>query len=90
LTAEIARFKNAELFWCQEEPENMGAWSFLEPRINGLISEAGRNMHIRYIGRRVAASPAAGYLKIHEREQKQVIEDALGGGEKTALKKAAG
>jgi 2-oxoglutarate dehydrogenase complex dehydrogenase (E1) component-like enzyme len=48
-------------------------------------------MRIRYVGRAEAASPAAGYLKIHQREQQQLLEDALGGGEpKAALKKAAG
>jgi 2-oxoglutarate dehydrogenase E1 component len=90
LAAEIARYKNAEIVWCQEEPENMGAWTFLRPRFRALLEEMGRKEPVRYTGRAAAASPAAGYLKIHLREQTQVIEDALGGGEKTALKKAAG
>jgi len=90
IAAEMARYKNAEIVWCQEEPENMGAWRFVGPRMGALLEEMGRkDARIRYAGRAEAASPAAGYLKIHQREQAQVIDDALGSGEKAALKKAA-
>jgi 2-oxoglutarate dehydrogenase E1 component len=78
LAAEIKRYKNAEIVWCQEEPENMGAWRFLAPKLGTLLDDAGRsNMRIRYAGRTEAASPAAGYLKMHVKEQQQLIEDAL-------------
>jgi 2-oxoglutarate dehydrogenase E1 component len=91
LAAEFTHYKNAEIVWCQEEPENMGAWRFLGPRMGALLEEMGRkDVRIGYVGRVEAASPAAGYLKIHQREQKQLLEDALGASEKTALKKAAG
>lgn len=91
LAAELARYKNAEIFWCQEEPENMGAWRFLSPRLGALMEESGRSdMRIRYLGRPEAASPAAGYLKIHEREQRQVIESAFSPISAAALKKAVG
>ena len=91
IAAELARYKGAEIVWCQEEPKNMGAWSFLAPRLGELLDEIGlKNTRIRYAGRVEAASPAAGYLKMHLREQQQVWEDALGPLSGSALKKAAG
>ncbi|MDE3060156.1 MAG: 2-oxoglutarate dehydrogenase E1 component, partial [Pseudomonadota bacterium] len=78
LTAELKRYKNAEVVWCQEEPENMGAWRFLGPKIGDILDTLGRaNLRIGYAGRPEAASPAAGYLKIHEREQKALVDTAL-------------
>ena len=78
IKAELARYKNAEVVWCQEEPENMGAWRFIGSRIGDLLDELGRsNLRVRYVGRVEAASPAAGYLKIHDKEQKAVVEQAL-------------
>jgi 2-oxoglutarate dehydrogenase E1 component len=77
LTAELKRYKNAEFIWCQEEPKNMGAWSFVSPRIDDVLETIGRNIRVRYTGRPEAASPAAGYLKIHEKEQKALVEQAL-------------
>ncbi len=77
LTNELKRYKNAEIIWCQEEPKNMGAWTFVSPRIDDMLENMGRNIRVRYIGRPEAASPAAGYLKIHEKEQKALVEQAL-------------
>lgn len=91
IAAEIARYKNAEVVWCQEEPENMGAWRFIGPRIGNLLEEAGRgDVRVRYAGRPEAASPAAGYAKIHEKEQKQLVEEALTIGASALIKKVAG
>ncbi len=60
-------------FWVQEEPENMGGWNF----IGGSLREAtGRE--IRYLGRRPAASPAAGYHSLHKSEQATIVAAALG------------
>jgi 2-oxoglutarate dehydrogenase E1 component len=88
LTAELKRYKNAEVVWCQEEPQNMGAWTFVNHRISDVLDELGRsNVRVGYIGRPEAASPAAGYLKIHEREQKILVDDALKPA-KTTLKAA--
>src|SRR6202011_2517558 len=56
--------KNAELVWCQEEPENMGAWTFMEPRLRKLF---GRE--IAYAGRDASASPAVGSAPRPQREQ---------------------
>jgi 2-oxoglutarate dehydrogenase E1 component len=78
IKAELTRYKNAEVVWCQEEPQNMGAWTFMGPRIGDVLDELGRNnLRIGYAGRVEAASPAAGYLKIHEREQKALVDQAL-------------
>ena len=64
--------KTAKLIWCQEESQNMGAWSYMEPRVWGLF---GRQ--IRYVGRNASASPAVGSLNIHKREQAQLIAEAF-------------
>ena len=64
--------KTAKLVWCQEESQNMGAWSFMEPRLWALF---GRK--ILYAGRNASASPAVGSLAIHKREQAQLIADAF-------------
>jgi 2-oxoglutarate dehydrogenase E1 component len=64
--------KTAKLIWCQEESQNMGAWSFMEPRLWALF---GRK--IIYAGRNGSASPAVGSLAIHKREQGQLIADAF-------------
>ncbi|MFL6521699.1 MAG: 2-oxoglutarate dehydrogenase E1 component [Chthoniobacterales bacterium] len=64
--------KTAKLIWCQEESQNMGAWSFMEPRLWALF---GRK--IIYAGRNASASPAVGSLAIHKREQAQLIADAF-------------
>jgi len=64
--------KTAKLVWCQEESQNMGAWSFIEPRLRKLF---GRD--IAYAGRNASASPAVGALAIHKREQACVIAEAF-------------
>jgi 2-oxoglutarate dehydrogenase E1 component len=88
IKAELARYKNAEVLWCQEEPQNMGAWYFIVSKIEDVLESLGRSDRVRYAGRVEAASPAAGYLKIHEREQKALVEQALSV-TANALKKAA-
>ncbi len=78
IKAELKRYKNAEVMWVQEEPENMGAWRFIGPRIGNVLDELGRgDLRIKYAGRPEAASPATGYLRIHQREQKELIEAAF-------------
>lgn len=76
LAAAIAAHPNAhEVVWVQEEPENMGAQSFLMPKLRRL----SRNRSILSVKRSAAASPATGSAKAHEMEQKTLIELALGG-----------
>ena len=78
LEAELARYPQAEVIWCQEEPANMGAWNFVSSRIQAILDKQGRSdERVGYAGRREAASPAAGYLKIHTKEQVALVADAL-------------
>ena len=63
-----------EVVWCQEEPKNMGAWTFVMPRIQKVL---GKGQSLTYAGRQAAASPAAGQKKVHEEEQKRLISEAL-------------
>ena len=58
--------------WCQEEPLNMGAWSYISPRL-----EATLGTKIRYAGRGTASSPATGSKTVHYREQKEVLVKAF-------------
>jgi 2-oxoglutarate dehydrogenase E1 component len=69
LAAELAPFKNPDLVWVQEEPENMGAWSFILRQL--------RHTNIQVVARKVSASPAVGYLKVHNQEQIQLIQAAF-------------
>jgi len=70
----IANFSKAEEWiWVQEEPENMGAWSFVRPRLSSLV-----HTHISYIGREAAPSPATGFRSIYKGEQAAIINEAVG------------
>jgi 2-oxoglutarate dehydrogenase E1 component len=64
--------KSAKLVWCQEEPQNMGAWSFIEPRLRTLFCS-----EIAHAGRDASASPAVGALARHKREQAALVADAF-------------
>ena len=64
--------KGAKLVWCQEEPQNMGAWTFIEPRLRTLFCA-----EIAYAGREASASPAVGSLVRHKREQARLVADAF-------------
>ena len=78
LVQELRRFTNADLVWCQEEPRNMGAWWFVMERLDAVLDEIGRcDIRPKYAGRKEAASPATGLLKIHIREQQSLVDDAL-------------
>jgi multifunctional 2-oxoglutarate metabolism enzyme len=65
-----------EIYWTQEEPQNMGGWTFVEPRLRSMI---GSNLSSRYVGRTPSASPATGSYVIHELEQKQIVDTTLKG-----------
>jgi 2-oxoglutarate dehydrogenase E1 component len=75
---ELERFKNAEMVWCQEEPKNQGAWSFMEPNIEWVLTRI-KAKHTRpvYAGRAAAASPATGLASKHKAEQAALVDDAL-------------
>ena len=78
LSKELARYRNAEIVWCQEEPKNMGAWNFVDRRIEEVL--AGLDIAAKrpcFAGRADAASPATGLFKRHVEEQAQLVADAL-------------
>lgn len=76
--AELKRYTNAEIVWCQEEPKNAGAWTFIAPRFADLLEQINHaSSKLRYVGRPEAASPAAGYMKLHQREQSELVAAAL-------------
>ncbi|MEM1345440.1 MAG: 2-oxoglutarate dehydrogenase E1 component, partial [Pseudomonadota bacterium] len=78
MTRELSRFKNADVVWCQEEPKNQGAWSFVEPNLEWVLgrigAKAGRAV---YAGRAASASPATGLASRHKVEQDALIAQAL-------------
>ncbi|RFC62841.1 2-oxoglutarate dehydrogenase E1 component [Fulvimarina endophytica] len=79
LIKELSRFKNAEMVWCQEEPKNMGAWSFVDPYLEWVLEHIGaQKSRVRYAGRAAAASPAAGTTSIHMKQLEAFLEEALG------------
>lgn len=76
LVNELSRFAKAtDIRWVQEEPENMGGWSFMEPRLLKLL---GPKQSLRYIGRPASASPATGSHTIHQMEQQRLVKNAFG------------
>jgi 2-oxoglutarate dehydrogenase E1 component len=77
LASELARFPKADVVWCQEEPMNQGAWTFIAPRIERVMEKAGRNARLRYTGRPEYASTAAGLMSQHIAELKAFTNEAL-------------
>ncbi|MEE2705311.1 MAG: 2-oxoglutarate dehydrogenase E1 component [Pseudomonadota bacterium] len=78
LKKELVKYKNAEVVWCQEEPANMGAWTFLDRRLEYALEEIDvKSKRPFYAGRPSAASPATGLMKIHLKEQNELIMHAL-------------
>lgn len=79
LINELSRFTNAEMVWCQEEPKNMGAWSFIEPYLEWVLAHIdAKHKRVRYTGRPAAASPATGLMSKHIAQLNAFLEDALG------------
>ena len=78
LAEELRKYPNADVVWCQEEPANMGAWFFVDRRIEKLLQETGHTGHRpKYAGRAEAAAPATGLLRRHTEEQNRLVEEAL-------------
>jgi multifunctional 2-oxoglutarate metabolism enzyme len=72
----LSRYSDmAEIYWVQEEPENMGAWNFVEEQLQDLVTAKKRIL--KYVGRSLAASPAAGAHKVHTEQQQQLVEEAF-------------
>lgn len=76
--AILTKYSKAnEIVWAQEEPENMGAWQFIKPYIDRSLAQAKLKISIEYVGRKAAASPAVGYVYVHNKEQEAVVIKAL-------------
>ena len=79
LERALKSYVNADLVWCQEEPENMGAWTFVDRRIEKVLerleTKARRPI---YVGREAAASPATGLARTHMAQQARLVTTALG------------
>ena len=82
VTAAIEQYTNVEDFvWCQEEPQNQGAWYCSQHNFRAAIP-AGADL--KYAGRPASASPAVGYMSVHLKQQKALVEDALTVNKKTS------
>ena len=75
----ICKTPQAEIIWCQEEPENMGSWSFIDRRLEKVLIDCNcKYKRPVYVGRPEAASPATGTMSRHLKEQKLLVNQALG------------
>jgi len=71
----VNEFPNAtEVFWCQEEPQNQGAWYQIRHHLQACIAEG---QELKYVGRPHSASPAVGYYAVHVEEQKALVNEAI-------------
>jgi 2-oxoglutarate dehydrogenase E1 component len=78
LVNELSRFPNAEVVWCQEEPQNMGAWSFAEPNIEWVLNKVKcKSKRASYVGRNPSASPATGLMSVHLHQLATFLNTAL-------------
>lgn len=80
LIHELARFPQADVVWAQEEPKNMGAWTFIEPNLEWVLGHVGGSCpRPRYAGRPASAATATGQLSKHLEEQRTLAAEALSG-----------
>lgn len=72
-------FSDAEIVWCQEEPLNMGAYSYIAPRFRTAMKALGKGTmeNLKYIGRAPSASTATGFYQVHAKEQTQLLQKAM-------------
>ena len=78
LVNELSRFRNAEVVWCQEEPKNMGAWSFIDPYLEWVLTQVDFGQtRPRYIGRPAAAATATGLMSKHLAQMKGFTDEAF-------------
>ena len=75
---ELSRFPNADVVWCQEEPKNQGAWTFMDPNIEWVLTRINApTTRAAYVGRQASASPATGLASMHKSQQAALVNDAL-------------
>jgi 2-oxoglutarate dehydrogenase E1 component len=73
LKSTLAQFKNVqEIVWLQEEPKNMGAWSFIRDYL-----QESTTIPVKFCGRKASPSPATGFASVHTKEQKAIVDEAL-------------
>ena len=78
LINELGRFRDAEMVWCQEEPKNMGAWTFIEPTIEWVLDHIGaKHKRPSYAGRPATAATATGLMSKHVAELEAFLGEAL-------------
>lgn len=78
LAEEFAKYPNADMIWCQEEPQNMGGWTFVDRRIESVLTDMKhKTQRPQYVGRKEAASPATGLLTDHLAQQAAIVDEAL-------------
>ncbi|AFX99636.1 oxoglutarate dehydrogenase (succinyl-transferring), E1 component [Candidatus Endolissoclinum faulkneri L2] len=78
ILSNLSRFPQAEVIWCQEEPANMGPWTFVDRRIEDVLIEInGMYKRPQYVGRPISASPATGSAIQHTNEQAALVDKAL-------------
>ena len=78
LENELKRFPNADVVWCQEEPKNMGSWTYIREHVEDhLVRMKRKNTALQYAGRAAAAAPATGLAKKHLAEQAALVDAAL-------------
>ncbi|KAL6557615.1 hypothetical protein OROMI_017965 [Orobanche minor] len=71
--------RNAEVVWCQEEPMNMGAYSYVSPRLGTAMKALGKGTveDIKYVGRGPSAATATGFYQVHVKEQTDLVQKAI-------------
>merc|ERR1711998_304459 len=75
---QMLKYPNAKLVWAQEEPKNMGAWSYVQDRLMTATREINKNeLRPDYVGRPHMASTAEGYGAVHTANQKKIIQEAI-------------
>ena len=78
LVKELTRFKKADVIWCQEEPKNMGSWSFVEPYLEWVLGQvAGKAKRARYVGRPASAATASGLMSKHLAQLKAFLDEGF-------------
>jgi 2-oxoglutarate dehydrogenase E1 component len=78
LVKELSRFKKADLVWCQEEPKNMGAWTFVEPYLEWVLAQVGgKAKRALYAGRPAAAATASGLMSRHLAQLKTFLDECF-------------